>query len=143
MDAPSIQDLKRETDNFFRRHWVTAEIGANPPEWKASPTSGPGSSIQNYSKGGTYALLQGETVAYIGVGTSKGADRYPEHGIARRLLGHVIGPCSTGYTLKPKWQEATITAILTIGFDQEQTHIALALENYLIGKLRPLRNTRK
>ena len=141
MDFPSLDDLKRETDTFFHRHWVTAEIGAAPPKWESSPSRFTGS-IPNYNKGGCYALIEGGTVVYIGVGTRLGAGRYTEHGISLRLLSHVIHPVGEGRH-EPRERWSSVTEILTIGFDPGQTYLAPSLEDYLIGKLSPCSNSNK
>jgi hypothetical protein len=142
MNTPSIRDLERETAQFFRRHWVEAEIGAKPPVWKHNPTSGRISDMPDYEKGGVYALVEGESVIYVGVGTSRHPKKNRERGIVRRLFNdHVLCRLPGGYELKREWP--TVTAVLTLGFEKDQTCLALALEDYLIEKLGPARNKKK
>jgi len=83
---------------------------------------------------------------YIGVGSSLGSGKYKGYGIIRRLLGHVLkaDPVRKGSrnrVVRKKW--STVTRIYTIGFSQEYEYLAVSLEEYLIKKLSPNRNSSK
>ncbi len=67
------ESLVRLTRAFFSKHWGSGEA---VPAWDFSWNwCGP---VPNYLLGGVYALLKGDTVLYIGVGTSRGAGIYLE-----------------------------------------------------------------
>ena len=130
--------LIKSTNLFFTRHW-SEEISA--PIWDFSWRFQ--GAIPNYLLGGVYALLRGEEVVYLGLGISKGGGIYKDRGISRSLQSHVYkrDDTPTGYTLKPHWRDKGITTVATLGFDQDRSYLAPALENFLINSLRPSSNT--
>lgn len=145
MDRPTISDLRSEAKTFLSRHWVEHVIGSPPPEWKEAECNGVFAEIPYVTNGGCYAIALGDSVIYVGVGSSLG-----NLGIGARLLGHVIVRCEgTKYIRKGKWSYRlhnrwrSATRILTIGFNGDQSSLALALEDYLIRKLNPPKNKTK
>ena len=140
MDA-TVEALRRETGQFFRRHWNVDACGCNPPEWRSTPARFTGS-VPCHDMGGCYALVEGGVVVYIGLGASHGGGLYPEHGISRRLLKHAIRQDSEG-RCEPQTKWSSVTEIWTIGFGHDLKYIALALEDYLIGSLGPRENAAK
>lgn len=99
-----------------------------------------------HNKGGVYALFDANgNIVYVGLGASRGGGIYMEHGISRRLLAHVIASDRSrgaGYYVPRKaWSE--VADIGAIGFPKEYAYLAPALEDYLIGKLNPPRNSVK
>ena len=138
-----LSDLTAATDRFFLWHWNNQAIGEDSPKWLHWPEFK--GSVPNYQFGGCYALFEGQTLLYIGLGASKGGGLYPEHGISRRLMSHVLridrekGPEWS----KPRTGWETVDSISTIGFPSSTVHLAPALETFLIrefaGRLRNAR----
>jgi hypothetical protein len=128
----TLAQLEAETETFFGMHWNTDVLGIQPPAWHVwREFKG---SVPNYQLGGCYALFAGDDLEYIGLGASRGGGLYCDHGISRRLSSHVYrldkerGP---GWLkLRPGWE--SITSIHTIGFEARHSHLASALEAYLI-----------
>src|SRR5690606_1694229 len=83
-----MQELMAATGSFFDLHWNTTAIGV-PPVWEPWATFLEGS-VPNYQYGGCYALFVESELVYIGVGVSRGGGLYPQHGISRRLMAHVL-----------------------------------------------------
>lgn len=141
VEAADVEDLLKQTGDFFARHW-SRELMGPPPEWHCWETFLHGS-VPNYQHGGCYALFAGDELIYIGLGASRGGGRYVAHGVSRRLMAHVIrsdkarGPFAS--KLLENWAETT--AIWTIGFPTGE-YLAAALETYLIRELSPRRNSR-
>lgn len=138
---PSGERLLARTGDFFERHWNVEALGA-PPAWQAWETFLDGS-VPNHQYGGCYAIFAGHELIYVGLGASRGGGRYPEHGISRRLMAHVLRSdrrkSPYGSRLIEAWAEAT--AIWTIGF-ASCGYLAPALESFLIRELAPRRNGR-
>lgn len=139
---PSRVHLNAETEKFFKLHWG---LPSDVPHWDYSWTfSGP---VPNYLHGGLYALFAGESLVYVGLGASRGGGIYQDRGISRRLIAHVLRPSSdkavADYELAPRWVDAGVTTVATLGFPAEYNYMALALEDYLIGKLSPSQNKLK
>ena len=136
----TLNGLKAETAIFFNKHWSFATTA---PEWQTWDNFLM-ASVPNYDKGGCYALFEGETLVYIGKGISRGDGSYIEHGISRRMMYHVY--CSDKpkgkdqLKLRETWANRNITSCTTIGFDADQTYLAVALEVFLIRKLLPKYN---
>lgn len=138
-----LEDLKRFTNEFFRRHWsdsLTQPIPTWNNDWKWK------GSVPYHDKGGVYALFDAShTIVYIGLGASVGGGLYKAHGISRRLLAHVITTDRTKgrgfYIPQKQWSE--VAAIGALGFPTEYAYLAPALEDYLIGVLNPTRNNTK
>ena len=136
-------ELQKYTKEFFERHWF---INSNiePPTWKIGwPWHG---SVPYHDKGGVYALFSEEgEVLYIGLGTSSGGGPYDEHGISRRLIAHVIQTNKEKgrghYVPQEKWKD--VKDIGAVGFPGEYSYLAAALEDFLIRKLTPSRNSVK
>jgi hypothetical protein len=132
--------LEAASDRFFQRHWNAETIGSEPPTWIGWPEFK--GSVPNYQLAGCYALFEGPTIRYVGVGASKGGGLYPEHGISRRLMSHVLrSDRERGREWsrpRPGWE--SINTIYTIGFPVPVAHLSLALESFLIrefaGKLK-------
>lgn len=138
-----IQDIEKATKEFFARHWYNAE-NIEPMVWKYGwRWEG---SVPYHDKGGVYALLDemGEVI-YIGLGASIGNPTYPEHGISRRLLAHVLvadKDKGRGY-YKPHENWLEVRDIAAVGFPKEYAYLAPALEDFLIRKFSPIRNQTK
>lgn len=142
MLMPSRVHLDAETDKFFTLHWG---LPLDTPHWDYSWTfCGP---VPNYLLGGLYALFAGESLVYVGLGASRGGGIYQDRGISRRLIAHVLRPSSdkavADYELAQRWVDAGVTKVATLGFPTEYNYMALALEDYLIGKLSPSQNKLK
>lgn len=144
MTSPLMaSDLEEATNRFFQMHWNLQAIGQEPPAWISWPEFK--GSVPNYQLGGCYALFEGANLSYVGVGASKGGGLYPEHGISRRLMSHVlrIDREKGSQWSKPRQGWESITTIYTIGFTANVAHLALALETFLIrefsGKLKNAR----
>lgn len=135
-------ELGNLTKEFFLRHWREEALGA-PPVWDFSwELRG---AAPNGRLGGLYALSRAQELLYVGLGSSRGGGDYPDRGISRRLIAHVVrnAPDGNGYVLRPRWQGLGADSIGTLGFPQEFNYLAPALEDYLIGRLNPLENTLK
>jgi hypothetical protein len=135
-------ELEAETSDFFDRHWQgTKEI----PQWDFSWEWC--NAVPNYKLGGVYALFSGENLLYIGLGASRGGGIYKSHGLSRRLLAHVlkIAPegSTTSYIPQEYWENCSVGLVATIGFPDEFSYLACALEDYLIGRLNPPENSVK
>jgi len=137
----SINDVKKETAEFFRMHW---NLNIPIPAWNDKYSFQ--GAVPDGDKQGCYALLINDEVVYIGLGASKGSGIYKEHGIGARLINHVIvwnrsipAPISERkFKLKDKWHD--ITDIYTIGFPSGSGYLACALESFLLSRLNPVRN---
>jgi hypothetical protein len=128
----TLDEVISTTSVYFARHWNASAIGKNPPEWQGwHEFKG---SAPNYHLGGCYTLFEGGELQYIGLGASRGSGLYLGHGISRRLKAHVLqndwekGP----EWLKPRPRWPSITSIYTIGFDDDNVHVAPSLETFLI-----------
>ncbi len=138
-DMSNIDDLKNTTSKFFNIFWNP--LNGQPPKWSKKPWVF-NSTIPNHEKGGCYALIENEDVVYIGVGISKGTEKYKDHGLGFRLKKYwklnKNSDSPNKYCQSKGWQN--ITGIMTIGFEQEYSPLAAALEIYLIRKLKPKKN---
>lgn len=139
----NLDALRTSTGRFFELHWPTKELGAEPPSW-LGPYQFTGETP--YPKaGGCYALFNGSSLRYVGLGASRGGGAYVEHGIARRLMSHVMRADKTKgrfvYMPRKGWEH--ITAVYTIGFPLQASYLAPALEDFLIGELGPPDNRAK
>lgn len=139
---PSKVHLDAETERFFSLHWG---LPLPSPRWDYSWTfSGP---VPNYLLGGLYALFAGESLAYIGLGASRGGGIYRDRGISRRLMAHVLKPPLTNeagrYRLADRWADTGIDLVATLGFPADFNYLAPSLEDYLIGRLSPKENRLK
>lgn len=138
-----LRDLSQTTERFFDWHWNKGAIGEDPPQWLHWPEFK--GSVPNYQLGGCYALFEGPTLVYVGLGASKGGGLYPEHGISRRLMSHVlrIDREKGAEWSKPRTGWEAINSIYTVGFPSRLVHLAPALETFLIrefaGRLRNAR----
>lgn len=139
----NIDELNNATKMFFDRHWNDAcDIGTSPA-WTAWQPFLRGS-VPNHTKSGCYALFQKDKLIYVGLGASRGSERYVEHGISRRLLAHVI--CrdhergSEWHKLRHGWEH--IDAIHTLGFESQTAYMAAAVETFLIRAIDGLCNAR-
>ena len=137
----SFIKLKQSTDEFFQRHWSSASLPCQRPDWKVWENFLYGS-VPNHDLGGCYVLFSGDELLYVGLGASRGGGPYPNHGISRRLTKHVIesDPQRGGdrSRLREPWNN--VNAIFTIGFPNECAYLAAALEAFLIRELNPPSN---
>ncbi len=82
---------------------------------------------------------------YVGLGISKGGGKHDEHGISRRLTAHVIRTNREKgrghYRPQDNWQD--VKDIGAIGFPPDYTYLAASLEDFLIRKIKPPRNSAK
>jgi hypothetical protein len=129
-----LSDLCTATECFFNMHWNRQVIGHDPPEWLHWPEFR--GSVPNYQLGGCYALFEGSKLCYIGVGASRGGGLYPQHGISRRLMSHVL---RSDRAKGPEWSKPRvgwegIDSIYTIGFTSNVAHLSSSLESFLIRK---------
>lgn len=101
-------------------------------------------SVPSHDLGGCYALFSENELLYIGLGASKGGGLYPDHGISRRLMAHVIASDRQRGQQWSKLRESwgSVTSIRTIGFPNDFSYMAAALETFLIRELNPPRNSR-
>jgi len=129
MDA-TIDNLKTITKTFFRNYWCP-ENKDKPKEWKLWDFN---ESIPYHEYGGCYALIKDEVVIYIGVAISKGIGNYKNHGLGYRLHNYQKlnknHESSNKYCLRDNWKDAA-NGIMTIGFKEEHSPLAAALEIYL------------
>lgn len=141
----NFSDMEETTREFFDRHRPSSRNFGRSPIWRRwdSFLRGP---VPNYMLGGCYALFEGGDLIYIGKGVGKGRGPTPYHGISRHLSSHVLR--IDNYTeekgehiskLTDKWKN--VDAIYTIGFANEIEYLAHALENFLIRKLSPPKNS--
>ena len=135
--------LEQATAEFFRRHWHEETLSIQRPDWKNWDKFLNGS-VPNYDLGGCYSLFSGLDLLYIGLGASKGGGIYTDHGLSRRLMAHVIASDQRRGREWSKLREAwnSVTSIQTIGFPNEFSYLAAALETFLIRELNPPRNSR-
>lgn len=138
----TVLNLHEKTRGFFRLHWPS---DANPPptwvKWEPF-LSAPG---PNYDRVGCYALVKDNEILYVGQGMRKGrpGSRYENHGISARLNDHVLlvnWQQGAGYILHDRWLSIGVDAAYTIGLT-EYVLLAVALEYYLSGELRPIANS--
>ncbi|MDI1278612.1 hypothetical protein, partial [Methylobacter sp.] len=133
----------KTTDELFKLHWPSSGNFGKRPTWEKWEPFLRGN-VPNYKLGGCYALFEGVSLIYIGKGVGKVRGSTLSHGISRRLSSHVlrIDKYEKDYhwcKLIDKWNG--ITDIYTIGFSNESEHLAHALENFLIRKLSPPKNS--
>jgi hypothetical protein len=130
--------LRQLTQEFFKTHWGISDV--NPPQWSEHWKFD--GTIPNHDLGGSNALFKGEEIIYIGVGISQGNKAYHNHGLGFRLKNYWKVDKSenpkTKYTQRKNYTE--VTSILTIGFPNEYSYLAAALEVLLISKLKPVQN---
>ncbi|MBP2667671.1 MAG: hypothetical protein H6Q76_2651 [Firmicutes bacterium] len=136
------EKLVANTAQFFTLHWgVCSDI----PQWDFSWQWC--NAVPNYQLGGVYALFSGDTLQYVGLGSSVGGGIYKDHGISRRLLAHVLksapADASVSYEAQDRWKALQVDLVATIGFPTEYSYLASALEDYLIGRLSPPENRLK
>ena len=129
----TLSDVVTKTRAFFQLHWPQSWGAA--PEWASKWDMN--SDHPNHLLSGCYVLLNSSGgVVYVGKGSqrAKGA-------LARRLLGHVVHPIprTRQYEINiERWP--TVVAIHTIAFRDDRSHLALALEAYLIRECPSERN---
>jgi hypothetical protein len=141
---PTLSELKEETNKFFSRHW-DKQSSSPSPEW-----SEPWEffhTLPNNELGGCYAFAKDEEVKYIGVALNRGIEGYENHSLGNRIKNywsvHMKVPKVDGkttYMPTGNLQTEGITSIYTIGLPEVQNYLALALELYLIRKLKPKMN---
>ncbi len=141
-----LEKMKRETIRFFELHWNKEAHGEVYPEWKAWYFH---KTIPNHDKRGCYALIKEGRVEYIGVGIGKSTKRYEGSGLGDRLKVYYRVDKAKNEELgirkieeryyKPKWEGVTV--IWTIGFCEDVSYLAAALEIFLIQRLNPTANT--
>lgn len=139
----TLKEIEQATLDFFERHWDKSS-STKPMHWKSNwPWKG---SVPYHDKAGVYALINEDgVVIYIGLGASIGNNTYPDHGISRRLVSHVLRTDRTKgnghYVPHKNWLE--VRDIGAIGFPTEYAYLAPALEDFLIRKFKPVRNNTK
>ena len=131
MHTPTLDNLKKLTEEFFSMHWNHEKISQEPPTWSERYTFT--GSLPNHDRQGVYAFAKDNTITYIGVGSSAGSGRYAGHGLGKRFQAYtkVINDVHT--PTDPRLIDAG--SLFTIGFLPEQAYLANALELYLIGRL--------
>jgi len=138
MAARKIYDLKKATSKFFDIFWNP--VNGQPPEWSEQWDFN--RTIPYHDKGGCYALIEKEEVIYIGVGISKGFEPYKDHGLGFRLQKYwklnKNNDSPNKYCQSKGWEN--VSGIMTIGFNEEHSPLAAALEIYLIRELQPVKN---
>ena len=89
-------------------------------------------------------MFSGEALTYIGLGASRGGGIYKNHGLSRRLLAHVLKIAPEGSTIsyvpQERWKNCSVNLVATIGFPDEFSYMACALEDYLIAIFNPPEN---
>ena len=142
---PILDDLQAATNAFLDLHWPAGE---SRPEW-SEPWTFVGT-IPNQEAKGTYALVDGDAVVYVGVGAGRGSGQYRDAGLGSRLhkywRKHPTDPTTTDgkaqYVPSEAWRKETdAPAIVTISFPPDRFYLAYALEPFLISKLKPEGNT--
>ena len=135
----SLVELLSATQDFFDHYWNP--INGKAPEWSDILWKFDGTIPYN-ENGGCYALFHNDEIIYIGVGISEGYGKYENCGLGHRLNRYwqknLTADKNRKYMPKSDWSE--LTGIRTIGFDRKDEFIALALEAFLISKLKPKRN---
>lgn len=139
----TLKEIEQATLEFFAMHW-DKDSNIEPLPWKSNYAWK--GSVPYHDMAGVYALINGDgEVVYIGLGASIGNSSYPEHGISRRLVSHVLRTDSTigkgHYKPHSKWQE--VKDIGAVGFPSQYAYLAPSLEDYLIRRFKPLRNNTK
>ncbi len=139
----TLKSLEEATAKFFDMHWDKSSTVSPMPWISGWPWKG---SVPYHDMAGVYALINGEgEVVYIGLGASIGNNTYPEHGISRRLLSHVLRAnknLGNGH-YKPQAKWAEVVDIGAVGFPAEYVYLAPALEDFLIRLFKPIRNRSK
>lgn len=135
----TMNRLREETAEFFKRHWWL-DSGLQPPQWTKKPYEFSGE-VEYGMMQGCYALLEGNEVAYIGLGAKEGSGLYQRHGINARLKSYSRWDRTSPSTLRIRIPSKTwISSIHTIGFPAESSYLACALEIFLLRRLSPRRN---
>lgn len=136
----SREHLEKETGDFFDLHWGEEAIPAWNFSWNWCGL------IPNHDLDGVYALFSGGELVYVGLGAGRGHGTHKNHGLRKRLLAHVLeltpADSDAHYILEPRWRNAGVDQIATLGFPSESSYLAYALEHYLITKLDPPENHR-
>jgi hypothetical protein len=138
MNTINFEDLINHTNDFFNKFWNIQND--TPPTWSDSWDFN--SEIPNNRNRGCYAIFEGEELVYVGLAIGKGTERYENHGLGFRLqrfwnLNRDINK-SMKYVPTKEWE--LVTAIHTIGFNEDDFYLAPSLELYLIDKLSPKKN---
>jgi len=136
------QGLIQHTNDFFNLHWG---FDSKAPCWDFSWNWC--GAVTNYHLGGLYALFNGENLIYIGLGSSRGGGLYQDRGISRRLMAHVLRNApkdmEVSYIPRERWKKLGVDVVATLGFPEDKNYLALALEDYLIGRTNPPENRNK
>lgn len=142
MKTPTIEDLKRLTSVFFKRHWNQSVLGSNVPQW-SEPWYFEGG-IPNNGSRGCYAFFnQKDDLLYVGIGIGlNGTGRYTGHGLGSRLnrIWETIPGERGKYQATESYSH--VHHIRTISFGEEggPFWLAAALEIFLIYNLKPEKN---
>ena len=100
--------------------------------------------VPNGKSKGCYAILEGEEVVYIGLGAKRGSGIYRGHGLNGRLKRYSRWDrisLSEKRVRVPVKQWSNVMSIHTIGFPEEYSYLAHALEIFLLRRLSPRKNT--
>lgn len=141
---PTLNDLKDATDDFFAKHWDKSST-SSVPAWSVAWNYF--DELPNNQMGGCYAFTKDDEVKYIGVALNSGAAGYKYHSLGTRITKYwrvnkdvPKRDDKTTYMPSAKLQKEGITAIYTLGIGKEQNYLAIALELFLIKKLKPVMN---
>jgi hypothetical protein len=140
----NIQDLKKATADFFGMHWNKSS-SEKIPEWSEAWTFF--DTLPNNEQAGCYAFAVNEEVKYVGVALNSGVAGYKNHSLGTRISnywrvdkGVAKQDGKTSYMASENLHKEGITAIYTLGIPEEQKYLAIALELFLIRKLKPSMN---
>jgi hypothetical protein len=142
----TIEDIKLATNKFFELHWASQELG-DQPQW--SDEYNLVGTIPNNELPGCYCLMVNTKVVYIGSSVRKSDGTYEHSGIGARSNDYLQwdksttrGSEKTRYTPRPPHSD--VTSMYTIGFPTQNSHMAVALEAFLLRQFRDagLRNIR-
>jgi hypothetical protein len=137
----SFTHLEHATREFFRLHWTLTE---SPPKWSQESWCGIGP-IPSHDRPGCYALLQGDSVLYIGSAVGRGSARYKDFGLSLRVGRYLSRDRDVRrddglpvYAFRYDY-----TALHTIGFPRDMAYLVIALEYFLIGRFPELINKKR
>lgn len=135
MSSATLDDLREATASFMRLHWPSG--APDTPDWHGQwPLRSPGP-VPNHDKQGCYAIFEAGALIYIGLAASSGTGNYVGHGIGSRLYKHVLcidweASAKAPRCYKPQDRWLCASHLSTIGFPEQLSYLAPALEIYLI-----------
>ncbi len=132
----TFHELTSKTDEFFDLHWPHGE---NRPAWCGNLWTGIGP-VPSYDSQGCYALVEEDAIKYIGVAVGRGSSKHRNFGLSYRIVSYLQKVDGNAeFKFKPGLE---YTGLYTIGFPEKYAYLALALEQYLISQLAPVKNKR-